>query len=421
MDGGDRPVRFCNIGRCRQVCVRKDNGEYLAVCERHHEQTQQTARKSGAKRNAERKPHFEMLRAQQGYGPTDPMPTICGCSYRLKEGVELVFERKSDRSWKRTCTNCTTSNRKTRAKQAARIKEQVQRNADTKECIRCFLRRPREEFLRPARVGGILEFQKCNACSRDLCVAARERHVEWRARFIAEMMQDYSATGCTGYGQGRDDSRPCPFKAVLDALHGKLPDRHFGLLLDYDHYTANGPIEDYQLVSKIDNDEVRREHRSRCFLKCAFCHHMKSIFCGDYLHGNRRWEQRTEMNPNVSKLELKKARYRGQDRNHPAKCQGPNYGETCLFQGIFDAMVEKPCLIPENFHFGRFFEWDHVRERRWGAQPPSRITNFVLHLQNTDVCDLRCRCCHRIKTDCNFEAISFRLNWEDFLEEEPED
>jgi hypothetical protein len=47
----------------------------------------------------------------------------------------------------------------------------------------------------------------------------------------------------------------------------------------------------------------------------------------------------------------------------------------------------------ESFHFGRFFEWDHVFEPRMEGICPSRIRDFAHLLRETMRCALRCRGC----------------------------
>lgn len=366
----------------------------------------------------DRKAEFDEMRKRQRYGPDDPMPAICSCTYKYNDGeYEFEFDRKKDGSWNRTCVACITENWVRRLKQVVKNEWQIKAGASVLKCLSCSRMKPLDSYRRRAREGGMLVFQKCNACARKLCEQARARHAAWKAMYALEIIEDFNARGCTGYGQGRDEGCPSFFQKRLEYLKTVLPNREFGLLFDYDHYTANGPIEDYQMVSQIADPVVRREHRSRCFLKCVYCHIIKTIRCRDHLRGHPRWAADMDWKPNIRNLNLKKERYQGQDRGQHGNCQGPNFGEICLFKEIFDELLKSMPEELEEFHFGRFFEWDHVFERRMGGICPSQIKEFARLLRETMRCALRCRGCHRLKTLRNDEYVSFRLTEEDFLDQ----
>jgi hypothetical protein len=408
----------CGRDGCSLRCVEKPNGEFLAVCSEHLQVSQQVYRPRSEAKRADKKNFFLKLISQQGYGPSDPMPVYCSCSFKRNPDTVLEFERKSDRSWNRRCTICNESSRRSRKKQAFRIEDKLQRGATEKECIRCFDEKPLEKFRRASQKGDARVFQKCNLCCAALRTLARKRRDEWRKKTSNEKIEDFEKTGCTGWWHGRSNKNPCFFVPILQELKRRLPKREFALLFDYDHSTEKGPIEDYMMVSQIIEDTKRQEVRAQCSLKCVYCHHIKTLLCGDYLHGNGRWEVEGMTDPDPRKLELKKLRYLGQDRGCPGNCQGPDYGMVCLFQTRFDELLQDPSLLPENFHFGRFFEWDHVLERRMGDIPSSRMTNWHRHLIDTFELALRCRGCHRIKSLRNDDYVAFRLNLDDFLEEE---
>lgn len=190
-------------------------------------------------------------------------------------------------------------------------------------------------------------FQKCNACGMTLCLAARSRHVDWRAKTSQEIVDHFHRTGCCGHGEA------CAFTQLLLFLEGQLTMREFATLFEWDHRKVTGTvIVDYMLVSQIKDDERRAQEEDRCDLRCVFCHKIKTELFGDFMKTSVEYEYDPHLD--AEKIRVKMERY---ESDTDPKCQGPmpDGEENCLFESVLDRFHAASLTLP--IVFAQLFEW----------------------------------------------------------------
>ena len=330
--------------------------------------------------------------------PDAPMPAYCfPCSY------ENSFTKASDGWWNRSCDKCIENNRLQRHQMRANFLENG--NKETHDyCNTCGTIKEIAAFTRCNVFQKPEKFDDCNDCSErvdplKVLWDARAYKVIRKIEKFSDKIHDFEAHGCCGpaaaaAGEGFGDNNnnePCIMSPILETLvmDENRPLNERSILLHYDHILRW--LKSAELSSLLNPIDPALEQLN-AKLRCAACHMIKSLNCGDLGRGGRGSRLPDEA---LSETAWKKINEKLKAFDDAGGCCGDNRGNSgsCRFQEHWKKLRQK--LSSREFTI--LFQWDHDLDNFIKVALVSNISNDLLRAKEQEKCHLRCIFCHAIK------------------------
>jgi len=323
------------------------------------------------------------------FAPDQPMPPHCWVCCR-----KTKFSKKPDGCWRRICDSCTNDRHVVRCQVRAEFLKNG--NAETHDyCNNCGTVKEAGQFTRSNVFGNLERFDRCNACfelldplealwdSRALRALRSIEHFEGK-------IEKFEANGCCG--PAADNSKPCLVAPILERLvndkHRPINER--GILLHCDH--AIRWLKSRHLSYHSSNPIDCAVDQMNTNVRCAACHMVKTLNCGDFRPLFSPEEKRPDAELSETDWEKIYDKIAALDRHG---CCGDNkhFSGSCPFQKRWKELRQMSSLR----EMAVMFHWDHDLDN---CEKEGDVSHMAAdkYKKEQEKCHLRCIFCHGLKS-----------------------